>query len=329
MTVTSADAGSIRHAAQILREGRLVVFPTETVYGLGANALDPDAVRRIFLAKDRPPDNPLIVHVPDVAAAQHLVTAWPPAAERLAAAFWPGPLTLVLPRSRRVPDIVTAGLDSVAVRNPQHYVALSLLREAGVPIAAPSANSSGRPSPTRIQDAVADLGDQVTLYLDAGPTEVGLESTVVSLLGPQPVILRPGGVPREAIEKIVGPVSVQTAAAGPVRSPGVAHVHYAPRARLVLCKTANLTATLQRLRQGGRRVAAVASHEAGLDGTDVRVPGSRGDARAWAHGLFATLRDLDEQHYETIVVEEIPEAGLGAAVMDRLRRGAGLPADGP
>src|ERR1041385_8733221 len=186
MPVVPADAASVKEAGRLLKAGELVVIPTETVYGLGANALDPAAVQKIFAAKGRPADNPLIVHVASVEAAKKLVASWPPLADRFAKAFWPGPLTLVLPRAPNVPDAVTAGLDSVALRVPAHPITQQVLRAAGVPIAAPSANTSGRPSPTTAQHAEADLGDKVQLYLDAGPATVGLESTVVSLLGPKP-----------------------------------------------------------------------------------------------------------------------------------------------
>jgi L-threonylcarbamoyladenylate synthase len=229
-----ASAAEIARAAEAIRAGRLVVFPTETVYGLGANALDPAAVRRAFAAKGRPADNPLIVHAPDVASARALARSWPETAERLARAFWPGPLTLVLPRDPRVPDATTGGLDSVAIRVPSHPIALALLREARVPIAAPSANRSGRPSPTRVDDARADLGDAVAVYIDGGPAAVGVESTVVSLLGEAPVVLRLGGVPVEAIEEVAGRVEVAGSLAPGERplSPGTKYRHYAPRARV-------------------------------------------------------------------------------------------------
>jgi L-threonylcarbamoyladenylate synthase len=226
-------------AAEALRAGRLVVFPTETVYGLGANALDAQAIARLYAAKGRPADNPLIVHVPDEAAARALAARWPPAAARLAAAFWPGPLTLVVPRGPGIPDATTAGLDSVALRVPAHAMAQRLMRAAGVPVAAPSANRSGRPSPTRVQDARADLGDLVAVYLDGGPTRIGLESTVVDVGQERPVLLRLGGISRAELEAVVGRVDVDTASA---RSPGTRHRHYAPRARVVLAEPDQLEA---------------------------------------------------------------------------------------
>ena len=205
---TSPEAATIARAAALLGQGRLVCFPTETVYGLGANALDPAAVNRIYEAKGRPAHNPLIVHVADAAAAQRLVTAWPEAAERLAAKWWPGPLTLVLPKSREVPTEVTAGLGTVAIRVPAHPVALALLKAAGVPVAAPSANRSGELSPTTAEHVQRSLGDLVPMILDAGPTTVGIESTVIDLSDRAPVLLRPGMVTREEIEALIGPVTL-------------------------------------------------------------------------------------------------------------------------
>lgn len=318
--VLAPDAKAIGRAAKALREGRLVVFPTETVYGLGANALDADAVRAIFAAKDRPADNPLIVHVSDPTAARALTREWPDAAEKLARAFWPGPLTLVLPRAAHVPDITTAGLDTVALRVPRHGVARLLLAAAGVPVAAPSANRSGRPSPTRAHDALADLGDAVDVYLDGGAADVGVESTVVAIVDAEPTLLRQGGIPREAIEAIVGPVRI-AAHDEPARSPGMKHRHYAPRARVHVVEGDPLPLALE-LRAQGHRAAIVCPEERAMLGRDVRVPGRADDPDAWARLLFALLRDLDREEYDDIVVEAIPERGVGAAVMDRLRRAA-------
>ncbi len=310
-------------AAEALARGELVVFPTETVYGLGANALEPAAVARIFAAKGRPADNPLIVHVADEAAARKLVRAWPPFASKLAEVFWPGPLTLVLPRDASVPDITTGGLESVAVRVPAHPIAKALLERARVAVAAPSANRSGSPSPTRVEHARDDLGASVAAYLDGGPTDVGLESTVVSLLGERPVLLRPGGVTREQLEAVVGPIDVATSAPdAPVLSPGMKYRHYAPRAKVHLVASDALQPTIDRLRADGRRVGAIVSTESGLAGAEVVVPGSKQDAARWAHVLFTSLRELDTAGCDAIVVEEIASEGLGAAVLNRLRKAA-------
>lgn len=311
---------SLREAAWALRDGKLVVFPTETVYGLGANAMEPLAVQKIFLAKGRPRDNPLIVHVANIDQARRLASSWPAEADLLAQKFWPGPLTLVVPSAGDVPSEVTAGLDSVAIRIPSHPVALALLRESGVPIAAPSANKAGRPSPTRVGDAMADLGDKVAVYLDAGPCEVGVESTVVSLMDKRPAILRPGGIPAQDIEAVVGKLG--KAGKGPARSPGMQYRHYAPEARLHVVPASKVKPTRALLQEQGLSVAAIVSEELGLTGSDVRIPGSRDDGDAWARSLFSTLRDLDKAGFQAIVVEAIPETGRGAAVMERLRKAA-------
>lgn len=319
--IRPVDPDSIKEAGKLLKSGQLVVFPTETVYGLGANALDAAAVQRIFDAKGRPADNPIIVHVASVEAAKKLVKEWPPLADRFARAYWPGPLTLVLPRAPNVPDAVTAGLDSVAIRVPAHPVAQQVLRAAGVPIAAPSANTSGRPSPTMAQHAESDLGDKVQLYLDGGPATVGLESTVVSLLGADPVILRLGAIPQEALFKMVKTWG-KAEAGGATISPGTNHPHYAPRAKVRIVP-ANQLASAWRQKGGDPTYAFIVSAEtaaAGMAGRNVAVPGGRDDAELWAHELFALLRKFD--HKGTIVVEPIPEKGLGAAVMERLRKAA-------
>jgi L-threonylcarbamoyladenylate synthase len=321
MPVKPVDAESLKEAGKLLKAGQLVVFPTETVYGLGANALDAAAVQRIFDAKGRPGDNPIIVHVASVEAAKKLVSVWPPLADRFARAFWPGPLTLVLPRAPNVPDGVTAGLGSVAIRVPAHPVAQQVLRAAGVPIAAPSANTSGRPSPTTAQHAEADLGDKVQLYLDGGPATVGLESTVVSLLGTDPVILRVGAVPREALHKMVSTWG-KASGEGPALSPGTKHRHYAPSAKVRLVPAAQMADEWRRHGGDPKRAFIVSAETAaaGMAGRNVAVPGPREDGEAWAHELFAMLRKFDRK--DEIIVEPIPERGLGAAVMERLRRAA-------
>ena len=321
MPVRVADAEAVKEAGKLLKAGGLVVFPTETVYGLGANALDPAAVQRIFEAKGRPADNPLIVHVASVEAAKRLVSSWPPLADRFARAFWPGPLTLVLPRDPKVPDLVTAGLGSVAIRVPAHPVAQAVLRAAGVPIAAPSANTSGRPSPTTAQHAEADLGDKVQLYLDGGPATVGVESTVVSVLGEQPVLLRLGAIPRETLERMV-PGWGKADGAGPALSPGTKHRHYAPQARVRIVPASQI-ATEWRQKGGDPKVAFIVSAEtaaAGMAGRNVAVPGTRNDAESWAKEIFGLLRKFDRK--TEIIVEPIGEKGLGAAVMERLRKAA-------
>lgn len=321
MPIVAADAEGVKEAGKLLKSGQLVVFPTETVYGLGAHALDAAAVQRIFDAKGRPADNPLIVHVASVEAAKKLVASWPPLADRLSRAFWPGPLTLVLPRAPHVPDLVTAGLKSIAIRVPAHPIAQAVLRAAGVPIAAPSANTSGRPSPTTAQHAESDLGDKVPLYLDGGPASVGVESTVVSLLGPEPVLLRLGAISREALEKMA-PTWSKATGTGPALSPGTRHRHYAPNAKVRLVPASQI-ATEWRQKGGDPKVAFIVSAEtaaAGMAGRNVAVPGTRNDPESWAHEIFALLRKFDRK--TEIIVEPIGEKGLGAAVMERLRKAA-------
>lgn len=312
------DPAAIARAAAALRAGRLVAFPTETVYGLGAAALDPDAVRRIFAAKERPADNPLIVHVAAAEQAAPLVREVTPAARRLMS-FWPGPLTLVLPRAASVPDLTTAGQDTVALRVPAHPAALALLRAAAIPVAAPSANRSGRPSPTTAAHVLADLEGRVDLILDGGPTEVGLESTVVDATREPPLVLRQGGL---AIERLraAGPIALLSGQDPEAmsRSPGLRHRHYAPRARVVLVAAGE-----------AERAAAESGAGAAVMSQRPPAPGFRGrwevmpaDAAGYARALFAALRRLDDEGWATIVVEAVDESGLGRAILDRLRRAA-------
>ncbi len=314
------DPAAVQQAAAHLRAGRLVVFPTETVYGLGADAADDDAVRSIFAAKGRPADNPVIVHCRDIAHAQAVSGPWPKGALELAKRFWPGPLTLVVPRSRATAPTCSAGLDTVALRVPAHPVAQALLHASGLAIAAPSANRSGLPSPTRVADAVADLGERAALYLDGGPCDVGLESTVVGWPGGKLTLLRQGGVPAEQIAAVAGPLANAAPGAAPL-APGMKYRHYAPETPLRLVASGALRALWDQERRRATRTAWLVSTESGLRGDGVTVVASRHDPKAWAHRLFAALRDADVG-YDAIVVEAIPEDGLGAAVMERLRKAA-------
>jgi L-threonylcarbamoyladenylate synthase len=319
------DPGVIARAAAALREGRLVAFPTETVYGLGAHALDPAAVARIFVAKGRPGYNPLIVHVAEAEAARALAAEWSPAAERLAAAFWPGPLTLVVPRAAGVPDAVTAGLPSVALRVPANLVAHALLAAAALPVAAPSANRSTQLSPTTAAHVERSLGDRVDLIVDGGPTAVGIESTVVSLTAELPTVLRPGTLSVEELRAVVGEVAELSARGGGRAarpSPGMLDRHYAPNARLFLAGDAGeLEERLRDPAWSGRRSAVLklrAPFE--LPGADVvRMPE---EPRGYAARLYAALHELDALGYERIVVEAPPDTPEWAGVRDRLRRAA-------
>ena len=313
------DAGAIRRAAGTLRRGGLVAFPTETVYGLGANALDPEAVGRIFAAKGRPSYNPLIVHVADAAAARALAAEWDGAAERLAGRFWPGPLTLVVPRRAEVPAAVTAGLPSVALRVPAHPVAHALLREAGIPVAAPSANRSTEVSPTTAAHVERSLGGRVDLILDGGPTPVGIESTVVSLAGPVPTLLRPGSVSIEELRDAVGEVALPSSGPGGAAarpSPGMLDRHYAPRAEVRLFDAAGFPRVDE---EGGGSAVLVLRAATHPPGDVVRMPA---DAREYAARLYATLHRLDDEGYRRIWVERVPDGPEWDGVRDRLRRAA-------
>ncbi|MCG0239557.1 MAG: threonylcarbamoyl-AMP synthase [Firmicutes bacterium] len=330
------DPDALAEAGAVIRRGGLVAFPTETVYGLGASALDPEAVRRIFAAKGRPADNPLIVHVADAQDLDRVVREVPAVARELMARFWPGPLSLALPRRPEVPDAVTAGLPTVGVRMPDHPVALGLIRAAGVPIAAPSANLSGRPSPTRAEHVLEDLDGRVDLILDGGETGVGLESTFVDLTARPPVLCRPGGITLAQLAEVLGEVRVDPAVLGkepqgPPRSPGQKYAHYAPRAPVVLVE-GPLSRVQERIRSliaeeaaRGRRVGVLASAESrGLYPAPVVVEvGSRSDLARVAANLFAALRSLDAQGADIILAEGFPEEGIGLAIMNRLRKAAG------
>lgn len=319
MVLVPATDANIRQAAERLRRGGLVAFPTETVYGLGANALLPEACARIFEAKRRPQFDPLIVHVLDVAHAEALVDSFDERARRLAEAFWPGPLTLVLDKRDSVPDIVTAGLATVAVRVPSHPVARTLLTYAGCPIAAPSANPFGYLSPTTAEHVDSQLGGVVDYVLDAGPCETGLESTIVDVRSDPPLLLRPGGLESQRIEALIGPLGRPEPREMPV-VPGQLDSHYAPRTPIVL---------LDRPASAG-----AGNHEKGLlaltePGAAVRasfaaveVLSPRGTLVEAATRFFACLHRLDALGLGAILAEPVPEEGLGAAIRDRLRRAA-------
>ena len=311
---TTPDPAAIARAAGLLRAARLVAFPTETVYGLGADALNPAAVARIFAAKGRPATNPVIVHVADAAQVINVAAAWPATAALLAERFWPGPLTIVVTKGPAVPDIVTAGGPTVAVRCPNHPIARALIREAGVPVAAPSANRSTELSPTRAEHVLKGLGGRIDLILDGGPCPGGIESTVVDVTGDAVRVLRPGLVTGPMLEEVLAsrgckpPVLSSTSrgvdAGEPARSPGQMVKHYSPRTPIVLAEDAETAQ--RRLREAGLRVAAVAF----------------GDPADAAANLYAVLHDLDDGQYDRIVVELPPDTPAWAAVRDRLMRAA-------
>jgi len=331
LTDTQQD---IQTAAAILREGGLVAMPTETVYGLAANALDGDAVRRIFKAKGRPMDNPLIVHVAEVSDIDrlHLVSDFPAAAQRLADAFWPGPLTIILPKGDVIPNEVSAGLDTVAIRIPSHPVAHRLMAVSGLALAAPSANTSGKPSPTTAQHVIHDMDGKIEAILDGGNCSVGVESTVITLAADVPRILRPGLITREDIESVIGPVEVDKAVLSQLErnetasSPGMKYKHYAPRAKVILLRggTEQYITYVNRCARRGAMIAAMCYDE---DRERLTAPtvslGRRSDEKDQAQRLFAALREVDMLPVETVVYAPCPKAqGVGMALYNRLIRAA-------
>lgn len=335
---------NLRRAGQAIASGLLVAIPTETVYGLGANAFDPRAVARVFEAKARPTFDPLIVHIARLEDLDRVARTIPPKAEALARALWPGPLTLVLPKRSEVPDLVTSGLDTVAVRLPSHPLARLIVQYSGTAVAAPSANPFGYISPTTAEHVAAMLGDKVDFIVDGGPCEVGVESTVVDLSGEIPRILRHGGMPLERIAEVVGEVAASTGPAGadgagqgaqglqgahapgmPLASPGQLLSHYAPRTRLVLCPAGGIPDRIGYAPDAGSVAIVLDSeHAKRLESAKIfdRVfsLSEQGDLREAAARLFALLHELDSGAYSTIYAERVPDAGLGRAINDRLSR---------
>lgn len=332
------DLEKIRKAAGFIKNGGLVAFPTETVYGLGADALNVKAVLNLFEAKKRPLDNPPIVHVSNVRQVYKLAEEIPSQAERLMKRFWPGPLTLIMKRSKIVPNVTVAGLDTIAVRMPKHQIALFLIAESGCPIAAPSANLAGRPSSTSAKHVLEDLDGRIDAVLDAGPTDIGVESTVLDLTVDPPQVLRPGGTPYESLKKVLGKVDLNPVAVAdralPVakaRSPGVKHKHYAPRADVVvvegevLAVVGRVTELVECYSRKGLRVGVLVSDETAhcYKVGVVKSLGSRKDLAGVAKNLFSLLREFDSENVDMIVPEGMPTEGLGLAVMNRLRKASG------
>ncbi len=329
---------TISRAAHILKQGGTVAFPTETVYGLGADALNPAAVRKIFEAKGRPADNPLIVHIASMDSLDKIATDIPPIAFELMDAFWPGSLTLVLKRRSAVPDITTGGLDTVAVRMPDNPVALALIREAGTPLAAPSANTSGRPSPTTAGHVISDLSGRIDAMIDGGAVEVGVESTVLDVTSDVPVILRPGGVGLEDIKKHVGEVVIgytdQAVEEGEVvRSPGMKYTHYSPKTRVVLVEgdgravAAKMSELIDSYSEKNMRVGLLITDETAehVCADEMYSLGKRDEPEDAARNLFAGLRYLDGRDVgvNVIIVDgSVKCDGVGVAVLNRLRKAA-------
>jgi L-threonylcarbamoyladenylate synthase len=332
------DVGRIRVAADLIRRGGLVAFPTETVYGLGADALNVEAVSALFEAKKRPLDNPPIVHVGDLRDVYRLAESVPPEADMLIEAFWPGPLTLIFQRSKIVPDVTVAGLDTIAIRMPSQNVALALIKGSNRPIAAPSANLAGKPSPTTAKHVLDDLNGRIDAVLDAGPTRIGVESTVLDMTVDPPQILRPGGTPYEALRKILGNIELHSIVVAEeavsfekTRSPGMKHKHYAPNAEVIVVE-GGISAIIDAVKKlaesyqrRGCKVGVLATDETAshYKADVVKSLGSRSDLAVIAKNLFKLLREFDTEDVDVILAESVPAEGLGLAVMNRLRKASG------
>ena len=324
----------LREAAELIRQGEVVAFPTETVYGLGANGLDGEAVRKIFAAKGRPTDNPLILHIAEKDEIEKLTTGLSANAQALMQAFMPGPLTIVVPKSAIIPNEVSAGLDTVAVRMPEHQIARKLIKLAGCPIAAPSANKSGKPSPTNAQDVLEDMDGVIAGILDGGRSNIGVESTVVDTTTPVPMILRPGGITREMLEEVLGAVEVDPALEGSAecrpKAPGMKYRHYAPQAPMYLFvgqeADTHLTKAAGQCMGNGQKVGVIVEAA-----TAAILPKSKNmvvknwddDAAVLAENLYSWLRDFDHEKVGIILAKGVDESGLGLALMNRMRKAAG------
>ena len=321
------DKAALAEAGACIHAGELVGFPTETVYGLGADALNAAAVGKIFVAKGRPADNPLIAHICSTAMGE-LLADFTPMAQMLAEHFWPGPLTMVMPRRPIVPDVVTAGLETVAIRWPSDPIAAALITAAATPIAAPSANTSGRPSPTKASHVVEDMAGKIPLILDGGPVSIGLESTVVDVRGQYPLLLRPGQITAEELAKLCGDcLFPSTADAQRPAAPGMKYRHYAPKGQVYLAKDAQeallIAARLEAtpLFLGSAELAAELTRQ-GIAAQRVKALFTDGNFYQYAQNIFAALRDADSTDEANIVVEAVPEKGLGLAIMNRLKKAA-------
>ncbi|MBI2914338.1 MAG: threonylcarbamoyl-AMP synthase [Firmicutes bacterium] len=328
------DRDLISRAAETIRRGGLVAFPTETVYGLGADGMSAEAVANLFRAKGRPPSNPLTLHVWAVDEVRCIVREVPPAASLMMERFWPGPLTLILPRGRGIPDVTTAGLDSVGVRMPDHPVALSVIEAAGRPLAVPSANLSGRPSPTCAAHVLEDLDGLVDMVLDAGPAGLGIESTVLDLTAVPPVIRRPGAIAAPELVALIGDIVLDSPESAPGAGSGLGATrrfeHYVPAVPAILVRgtaaevSRALVSLCEGYREKGKKVGVVASSETAplLTSAVVRVAGSRRTLESIAKGFFGCLRDLEEAAVDVVLLEGVDDTGLGQAIMDRMAQAA-------
>lgn len=328
----------LKEAAQVLRHGGLVAFPTETVYGLGADGLDEEAAKKIYEAKGRPSDNPLILHIADVTSLNELASEVPEKAMQLAKAFWPGPLTMVLNKSDKVPYGTTGGLETVAVRMPNHKIALELIREAGVYVAAPSANTSGRPSPTLAEHVAEDMDGRIDLIVDGGEVGIGIESTIVDLTSEIPVILRPGYITKAMLEEIVGEVTIDSAILAhnqdknlKPKAPGMKYKHYAPKGDLTIFE-GDINKVIEQINKLARD-GVDAGHKVGILATEetkdkygygiVRTVGTRSNEISIAQGLYRVLREFDQLDTDLIYAESFMGDELGQAIMNRLLKAAG------
>lgn len=320
----------LKEAARLLRENEAVAFPTETVYGLGANAMEDEAIAKIFAAKGRPSDNPLIVHIGTKSQLDGIVREIPPVAEKLMEHFWPGPLTIILPRKEGISERVTAGLNTVGVRMPDHPVALALIEEANVPVAAPSANRSGRPSPTLASHVYEDLNGKIAGIVDGGATGVGVESTVIDCTSEVPTILRPGGITKEQLEAVIGNVSLDPALKDEKekpKSPGMKYTHYAPKAPLSIVEGSRefIQRIVDEKKKEGFKVGVLTTEEyQHVYSADVVLScGMRNDLASVATKLYDVLRTFDASEVDVIFSESFPNEGIGNAIMNRLTKAAG------
>lgn len=334
ITDIEKDAEALEEAARIIRAGGLVVFPTETVYGLGGNGLDPDAIRRIYAAKGRPSDNPVILHVAGQDNVSGIASVITPTAQRLLDAFWPGPLTIIFPRQAHIPDAATGGLDTIAIRCPSHPVAHEFLRLARVPVAAPSANISGRPSPTTAGEVAADMDGRVDMILDSGPCNIGVESTVVECGDDAVTILRPGGVTEAMLQQVVSRVSLDThlvTGQGIPKAPGMKYRHYAPAAPMTVVTGSpeavgdKITALYEAARTEGKCVGFLVSEELShrFPQENMFIWGHTGDKAALARELYTGLLSFDHKTIDLILAEGTDTDGLGLAIMNRMKKAAG------
>lgn len=330
------DLDAIKEAGCVIRQGGLVAFPTETVYGLGGDGLNQDASRKIYAAKGRPSDNPLIIHIADMADLDRLVKEVPLKAKKLAAAFWPGPLTMIFEKSSQVPLETTGGLSTVAVRYPNHPIALAFIRESGGYIAAPSANTSGRPSPTLGEHVFEDLNGRIDMLLDSGEVGIGIESTIVDMTVEPPMILRPGFITEEMLREVLGEIAVDKTTRERLegvapKAPGMKYRHYAPKGELTIVagESIQVKETINRLlqeaKEKGMRTGVIGTEEnIGAYEANVKLnAGKRRDELTVARRLYSMLREFDEQQVDVIYSEAFAETGMGQAVMNRLLKAAG------